>query len=248
MSAPSLAVAALEVGLNRYLRLEPAAIDECARLSGRAIELHVESPDWSFFIEFIPSGVRVASELEKAAEVSVSAPLSAFARLGAAGARGDDGLPSGIQVEGDAGLLTRFNKLIASVGFDLEEVFARYLDDGAAHRLAEGIQDLFGWSRKAADTLMLDTAEYLREETGDLARASDVEEWSEAVDDLRERTDRLEARLSRLEKRASTDSGNSRAASRASTRVPAASGCGLRSRIWDPCSSSSGRRCRRVPI
>jgi ubiquinone biosynthesis protein UbiJ len=201
VSAPSFVCAALEVGLNRYLRLEPAAIEECARLDGRVIELRVRSPDWSFFIEFIATGVRVAAEMPEAAEVSVTAPLSALAKLGAASARGGGTLPSGIQVEGDAELLTRFNKLIASIGFNLEEVLARYLDDGAAHRLAQGIQDFFGWSRKTADTLMLDTAEYLREETGDLARGSDVEEWSEAVDQVRERTDRLEARLARLESR-----------------------------------------------
>jgi ubiquinone biosynthesis protein UbiJ len=202
MSAPSLLVAALEVALNRYLRLEPAAIEECARLAGRVVELRVTQPDWSFFIELIPTGARVAADLPKAADVSIRAPLSAFAKLGAASARGDSGLPSGIQVEGDAELLTRFNKLIASVGFDLEEVFAKYMNDGAAHRLAEGLKDLFGWGRKTADTLMLDTAEYLREETGDLARAGDVSEWSEAVDVLRERTDRLEARLAKLEARA----------------------------------------------
>lgn len=199
MSAPPLLCAGLEVALNRYLRLEPAAIGECARLAGRTIELRVREPAWSFFIEFIPTGVRVAAEMPKAADVSVAAPLSAFARLGTASARGDSALPAGIQVEGDAELLTRFNKLIASIGFDLEEVFAKYLDDGAAHRLAAGLKDFFGWSRKTADTLMLDTAEYLREETGDLARAADVSEWSEAVDDLRERTDRLEAKLAKLE-------------------------------------------------
>jgi ubiquinone biosynthesis protein UbiJ len=45
----------------------------------------------------------------------------------------------------------------------------------------------------------LDTAEYLREETRDLARKIDVEEWMEAVDSLRDDVERLEARLRRLE-------------------------------------------------
>ncbi|HZP12480.1 MAG TPA: SCP2 sterol-binding domain-containing protein [Nevskiaceae bacterium] len=202
MATPAFACAALEVALNRYLRLEPSAIAECARLSGRTIELRVQSLHWSFFIQFIPTGVIVSADEPGKVDVTVSAPLTAFAKLGAASARGDDALPAGIQVEGDAELLTRFNKLIASIGFDLEEVLAKYLDDGAAHRLAQGLKDLLGWGRKTADTLMLDTAEYLREETGDLARASDVEEWSEGVDDLRERADRLEARLARLETRA----------------------------------------------
>jgi ubiquinone biosynthesis accessory factor UbiJ len=198
---PAFIVGALEVALNRYLRLEPSAIEECGRLAPRTIQLQMPELAWSFVIEFTADGVRVLSEFPTPPDVSVSAPLSALLRLGAASARGDGGLPAGIQVEGDAELLTRFNKLIASVGFELEEVFAKYMDGGAAHRLAEGLKDFFGWGRKTADTLMLDTAEYLREETGDLARGSDVEEWSDAVDVVRERTDRLEAKLARLEAR-----------------------------------------------
>jgi len=179
---PGLLIGGLEIPLNRYLRLEPSAIAECARLAPRTIALQVTQPEWTFVIEFTANGVRVMSEAPKPADVSVSAPLSAFAKLGAASARGESGLPSGIKVDGDAELLTRFNKLIASVGFEIEEVFAKYMDGGAAHRLAEGLQDFLGWSRKTADTLMLDTAEDLREETGDLARAADVEEWSDGVD------------------------------------------------------------------
>jgi len=207
LSAPGVLIGAMEIALNRYLRLEPDALEECARLSGRTIELRVKNPPWAFVIEFTSGGVRVLPDWPTKPEVRVTAPLSALVRLGAASARPSSGLgandaslPSGIDVEGDAELLTRFNKLIAGVGFDLEEVFAKYMDDGAAHRLAEGLKTLFGWSRKTAGTLALDTAEYLREETGDLARAADVEEWSEAVDELRERTDRLEAKLSRLER------------------------------------------------
>ena len=195
---PPLVCAALEIALNRYLRLEPMALEECARLAGRSIELRVAQPAWSFFIEFIAHGVRVAPE-SHASDVSVSAPLGTLLRLGMRTAQGESSLPTGLQVEGDTELLTQFNKLLASVGFDLEEVFAKVLGDGAAHRAAEGVRTFFGWGRRSADTLMLDTAEYLREETRDLARREDVEDWMNAVDKLREDTDRLEARLARLE-------------------------------------------------
>lgn len=201
-AAPGLVCAALEVALNRYLRLESSALEECARLAGRSVELRIAAPAWPLFIEFTAGGVRVASPAPAPPDVSVSAPLAALLRLGVAAAQGEPGLPAGLQVDGDAELLTRFSKLLSSVGFDLEEVLAKYIDGGAAHRLAGGLRELFGWGRKTADTLLLDTAEYLREETGDLARREDVEEWTEAVDTLREKTDRLEAKLARLEAKA----------------------------------------------
>jgi ubiquinone biosynthesis protein UbiJ len=202
LPTPSLLCAALEIALNRYLRLEPAALEECARLAGRSVELQVLQPAWSFFIEFAAGGVRVASEPPQSADVSVSGPLTHLLRLGIRAAQGESGVPAGLQVEGDTELLTRFNKLLAGVGFDLEEVLARYLDGGAAHRMAQGIQGLLGWGRKTAGTLSLDTAEYLREETRDLARREDVEEWMDAVEQLREGVDRFEARLARLEESA----------------------------------------------
>ena len=84
--------------------------------------------------------------------------------------------------------------------FDPAEVAARVVGEGAAHRLVGGLRGLFGWGRRSAATLTLDTAEYLREETRDLARRVDAEEWMDAVDTLREDTDRLEARLRRIER------------------------------------------------
>jgi len=78
---------------------------------------------------------------------------------------------------------------------------ARVIGDGAAHRLVGGLKGLFGFGRSAADKLSRDTAEYLTEESEDLARAADVEEWMDAVDSVREGVDRLEARLAQLERR-----------------------------------------------
>mgnify|MGYP000187317940 FL=1 len=72
---------------------------------------------------------------------------------------------------------------------------------GAAHRLVGGLKGLFGWGRNAADRLSVDAAEYLTEESEDLARAADVEEWMDGVDQLREGVDRFDARLALLERR-----------------------------------------------
>lgn len=199
---PSLICAGAEVALNRYLRLEPEALAECEKLEGRVIGLKLTQLDWNLFIEFMPSGVRVLPEFEREADVSVAGAPSVVMRVGLKAASGEQGLPSGLRVEGDPELLLRFQKLLARVGFDPEELLAPIVGGPAAHRLTEGLTKLFGWGRKTANTLALDTAEYLREETRDLARREDVEEWMEQVDRLREAADRLEAKLNLMESRA----------------------------------------------
>lgn len=203
MSAPDLACAAFEIALNRYLQLERSALEECAALSGRSIALHVSDLGWTFVIEPHAGGVRVLPEAAGAPDVTASAPAPRLLQLALRAARGDEGLPAGLEVEGDTELLRRFNLLLARVGFDPEELAAKVLGDGAAHRVVGGLRQFFGWGRHAATRLGQDTAEYLSEETQDLARSHEVEEWMEGVDKLREGADRLEARLALLESKVS---------------------------------------------
>lgn len=199
MSAPSLLCAALEVALNRYLALDEEALRTCAQQQGRVIALASELPDWRFCIEFVGQGVRVFSDAQAPADVSVRGRPATLLRLAWQVGQGESGIPQGLQIDGDTELLRRFNRTLARVGFDPEELLAGYLGDAAAHRVAQGLKTFMGWGRRSAGTLALDTAEYLREETGDLARAADVADWMDQVDRLREGVDRLEARYSRLQ-------------------------------------------------
>ena len=202
MTAPALLCAALEVAANRHLALEPSALEECTRLQGRVLAIALSEPAWTFYLEFMPERLRVLSEFSGNVEVRVSAPPRVLLDLARRAAQGDTGLPQGLRVEGDPELLTRLAKLLARVGFDGAEILARYLGDAAAHRVWGGLTAAFGWGRQTASTLALDTAEYLREETYDLARGSDVATWVEQVEDLRDGAARLESRLARLEARA----------------------------------------------
>lgn len=199
MNTPALTCAAMEVALNRYLALESDVLAECGRLSGRVIALHVQGLEWRYYIEFHDGGVRVMPALEQPPDVTVSGPVTLLLRLAWKTAAGEGGVPTGLQVEGDTDLLAHFNDLLARVGFDPEEFMAKYLGDAAAHRVHQGLQKFFGWGRRTADTLALDTAEFLREETRTLARAADVNDWMDEVDTLRDSVDRFEARLERLE-------------------------------------------------
>src|SRR3546814_20763783 len=120
-------------------------------------------------------------------DVTVRGNLNTLMRLAWTISRSQTTIPQGLRVDGDVELLRSFNRLLAQVGFDPEEFAARFVGDAAAHRLNQGLQTLFGWGRRSADTLALDTAEHLREETRDLARGSDAAEplgrapWREKV-------------------------------------------------------------------
>jgi ubiquinone biosynthesis protein UbiJ len=201
ISAPALLCATLEIALNRYLRLEPAALEDCARLEGKVIALDAADLAWTVYIEPMPSGVRVAAEFVREPDVRVAAPAAKLLRLALATAAGHDGLPTGLDIVGDTELLTRFNATLKRVGFDPEELAAKVIGDAAAHRLVGGLKGLLGWGRNAADRFSADAAEYLVEGSGDLARAADIEGWMDAVDQLRDAAERFDARLAILERK-----------------------------------------------
>jgi ubiquinone biosynthesis protein UbiJ len=200
LSAPPLLCAALEIALNRYLALEPEVAAQVGRLKDRVIALHALGPDWEFYLVPGASAVAVLDAWPGAGDpkpdVRISARPAALLRRAFGGAEA-----GGVQVEGDADLLQRFSTLMAGVGFDSEEWLARFVGGGAAHRLDQGLREFFGWTRRSADTLALDTAEYLREETRDLAHRADVEKWGEGVEAARKRGEQLAARIERLERR-----------------------------------------------
>jgi ubiquinone biosynthesis accessory factor UbiJ len=196
VSAPPLLCAALEIALNRYLALEPEAAAQVGRLKDRVIALHALGPDWEFYLVPGASAVAVLDVAPSRPDVRISARPAALLRRAFGGAEA-----GGVQVEGDADLLQRFSSLMAGVGFDSEEWLARFVGGAAAHRLDQGLREFFGWTRRSADTLALDTAEYLREETRDLAHRADVEKWVEGVEAARKRGEQLAARIERLERR-----------------------------------------------
>ena len=197
MSTPSVLCAAAEIALNRYLRLEASVVDECARLQGRCIEVVLPSDAFAIAIEFIAGGVRVMPTPPFPAQVRVrGTPTALIAAL----TRSEDAaMPAGLTVEGDAELLTQFRAMMKRVGFDAEEWLAPMIGGVAAHRLVGSLKRVFDWTRGNTRRMADHGAEYLREESYDLARGRDVEGWMHEVDDARESLDRLEARLRRLE-------------------------------------------------
>lgn len=199
MTTPPLLCAAFEVALNRFLRQEPSAVDQCMSLQGRPLALEVTDTGWRFFIETINGGVRVSGSEDAIPAVTVRAPTIRLLLTALKNLAGHEETVEAIEVDGDTEVLQRFTRILRLVGFDPEEILARMLGDVVAHRLAGGIRNLAGWGRRSLDSVSYSTAEYLREETEDLARRGDVEEWEHGVDALRDGIDRLAARLDLLE-------------------------------------------------
>lgn len=199
MPAPPLLCAALEVALNRVLRAEPAALRSCGQLAGRTLAFETRDLGWRFLVEMEKRGVRLSSDDTTDCDVTVRTSTPRLLALAARDRHGVDRPPDDVEVRGDTELLQQFMAVLGVADFDSEEALATLVGDAAAHRAAQGFRGLCGWARQGAQDMAYSGAEYLREETGDLARAADAGEWLTGVERLREGIDRLEARIRVLE-------------------------------------------------
>jgi ubiquinone biosynthesis protein UbiJ len=199
---PSLLCAAAEVALNRRLRLEPSVLEECARCSGQSIDCDITDLGWQLHLELMPGGVRVLAQAKPDADTRIRGSSAGLLRLLWRTARHDPRIPDEVQISGDAELLGRFKDWLGRAGFEPGEWLAPIIGDAAAYRVLQAARQAMGWGGTTLRTLALDSAEYLREERGVLARAADVEDWMRQLETLRDDVDRFDARLRRLERQA----------------------------------------------
>src|SRR5699024_867333 len=136
-------------------------------------------------------------QAEGGADVRLEGTSRAFARIFRVGA--EEGLTGGaLRIEGDVGVARRFTQLFASVDFDIGDWLDARLGPVPARFIESGLRNTAGLARRAADTFVTDTAEYLREESRDIIGARAHAAFADAVNRLRADTDRLAARISHL--------------------------------------------------
>lgn len=190
----------LENVLNRNLAESPSARARCRRLEGRVLAVHVLGVPLSVYFRSLGDTMSVTLTHEGRPDAVLTG--SAIGLAGIIGTRPESGLRSGsVRIEGDAEVAQSFRDLLKSVEPDVEEELSRVIGDVAAHQVGNIARGALEFGRRAATTLAENLAEYLQEESRDLPVRTEVEEFIDAVDDLRDDVDRAEARIALIERR-----------------------------------------------
>jgi ubiquinone biosynthesis protein UbiJ len=191
---------ALEAAINRGLSLDPDTREQLAKLDGRRIGVEFKPLDVALAITVDGERLRVGPHWQ--AERDLNLRASPASLLAFALRRGDDSVlqPGKVDISGDAELARQLEKAMRDFRPDIEEAFAQTFGDVLGVPIARAITGAFAWTRDSAKSFALDTAEFLRDETGDLVATPLAEQFYDDVDALSERTDRLEARIKRVER------------------------------------------------
>lgn len=190
------AIAAL---INRALASDPAAMPVLEKMQGRRIAVHCSRPLVQLELRLNPAGVElVAGDQLTPADVTLTGELAALVRLGTTAARGEsDFSNSGVQIQGDVGLLLQLSRTLAQLDIDWEFLLGQLVGETPARFLFMGLEQGAAYRPMVRDQLMKvgsDLAEnHLR-----LASQPNLEQLRSEARQLVFRLDRLQARVERL--------------------------------------------------
>ncbi|MDD0839257.1 hypothetical protein PSQ40_11790 [Curvibacter sp. HBC61] len=123
--------------INHVLMQEPEAMARLARQKQRVASVRWRQFSFKFLIT--PAGLLDLAEAATPADLSLSVTETSPVAL-AQGALAGQKPP--VHIEGDVQLAAEINWIADHVRWDLEEDLARWLGDGPAHTLVQGVQTL----------------------------------------------------------------------------------------------------------
>ncbi len=192
----------IEEAGNRLLRLDPETLRRLGDLQGRVMCIEFRDLARKIYLHPSESGFRLATESDQTPAVTLRGTVATFARLGL-GAETETLNAGELDIEGDAALGQRLQRIFRNLDLDWEEPLARLFGDPIGHEIGRAARAAFNWHRQAFKTFGLNTAEYLQEEARLLPVRYEVEMFLNGVDGARADVDRLAARIQRLKEKLS---------------------------------------------
>ncbi|MEM9531199.1 MAG: SCP2 sterol-binding domain-containing protein [Pseudomonadota bacterium] len=199
--ARSAAQQRLAEGLNsllaRIVALDPEARKRLRGLEGRSVAVTLEGPDVSFHLTCEDRSLTAAPGLPEQIGARLTATPGAFLALAASGGAGAVGK---VSVEGDAETARRYQQFFAELRPDWEEALSKLFGDVVGFQVAQLLRRGASWLKSTGQAMSTTGSEYLREESRQLVTRPEMEQFLDAVDDLRDDVARLEARFGKRER------------------------------------------------
>ncbi|MCG4452354.1 SCP2 sterol-binding domain-containing protein [Pseudomonas sp. MMS21-TM103] len=191
-------LAGVERGLNRVLALDSTALPRLARLSGRVIAVDCTAPALQLFILPSGEGLQLAGQWAGEADCRLRAPAASLLRLATSTDKTAVLHSPQVELDGDSAALLDLAGILQDLELDWEYELSRWLGPLASQLLGSHIRSRASWTGKTLDSLRLNLADYLNEESRSLVGQREAEARFAELDRLKLDLDRLDARIERL--------------------------------------------------
>jgi len=183
--------------LNRILALDPAALKDMSRLSGKVIALEVTDLGQTCYLNPGSQGINLSHVAPGHIDTTLRGTCMDFVAASTRKERRDTPL----RIDGDAELAASIQAILARLDIDWEEELSRVSGDLLAHELMGKLRGMGSWYRGTRSSIETDLREYLTEESQLTPHPIELGDFMSGVDCLRADGDRIEARIDRLRRR-----------------------------------------------
>jgi len=189
-----------ELALNAAIAQDPETQAKLSGFDQRSIAIVVSDFNKTITVSIDQDKLILSMDEALTADLVITAPALALAKLGS---NPDSLFSADIDIHGDVQFAKQLRDLLQGFDFDWEQQLAKVTGDSLSYPIAHGIRQLHAWIKNSHQSMQLNIAEYLREESQILPDKSQIQSYLSEIDSLRADTDRLEARIARLVGKAS---------------------------------------------
>jgi ubiquinone biosynthesis protein UbiJ len=191
-------LAGVELSLNRVLAMDSTALPRLARLSGRVIAVECAAPRLQLFILPSARGLQLAAQWAGEIDCQLRAPAASLLRLATSQDKTSILHNPEVSLEGDSAALLELAGILQDLELDWEYELSRWLGPVGSRLLSSHLRSRVNWTGQALDSLRLNLADYLSEESRSLVGKREADARFTELDRLKLSLDRLNARIERL--------------------------------------------------
>ncbi len=183
---------ALVTALNKALEFDDESRKRLRRMQGLQLGVEITGPDLKFIIRVDDQKLVLADEDDAETTTWLKASPGAFMAVAASGGKLNTGR---MQISGDAETGRQFQQLFQSMNPDFEEAMSRLFGDVVGVQLARASRGLKDWITSAGYRMSETASDYFRVEGRLLVNREEMDEFLDAVDDLRDDVEHIERRV-----------------------------------------------------
>jgi ubiquinone biosynthesis protein UbiJ len=195
------ALASAEAAINRVLNLDSMAHARLLPLAGKVIAIDCTMPAFTLYLIPLDTGIQLANQWSAPPDCTLSAPAALLLKLLSSADKTTVLHHPEVTIDGSSALLMELADIMQSLELDWEYEVSQWLGPVPTALISAQLRSSRNWLVQSAQSLHLNTADYLAEESRTLVGNTEAQARFNEIDQLKLDLDRLDARIALLLKR-----------------------------------------------
>lgn len=200
----TLALKPVEQMLNQFIAWDPHVTQKIANFSGKVLEINCVAPSSTLTVRFHGASIRLGAVPASALHIDAHAKISGTAStlLAALFAGEDKPLANpDLTITGDAVFVQDLFNTVRGLDIDWRDYLGPFLGDMATNELNAAGTRLRNWQNQAQSNLNRSIKDYLHDEINVAPHGSEVDHFSDQLDQLKLAIDRLDSKAQALQEK-----------------------------------------------